>query len=201
MQGCVETLLGLFDPTCLQWATRKAVKARISGPTSASRKRSSSMPTMRACCAWTSSGGGLLIGEGPHHSWCARPRRRASGQSPPTRRGPMAPGGLGSTTPSAGASCPAGRAVGCRDQLPLSRADPCSMPSGGLAAQLLAVGRRADRRAARRPRPQTGGCARTTATGTTGQLVRWTVRMSWVVFSGRGRRALRPFRPSRPIPN
>ena len=79
----------------------------------------------------------------------------------------MSPGGLGSTTPSAGAPSPAGRASGCRDQLPMSRADPCSMPRCGLAAQLLTVEHPADRRAARRPRLQTGGCARTTATGTT----------------------------------
>ena len=41
------------------------------------------------------------------------------------------------------------------------------MPRRGLAAQLLAVGHRADRRTACRPWLQTGGCARTTATGTT----------------------------------
>ena len=50
---------GLFDHTCFQWATAKAGKANSSGPAANSSaawgKRSSSMPTMRACCARTSS--------------------------------------------------------------------------------------------------------------------------------------------------
>ena len=52
----VEALLRVFDQICFQWATGKAVTARMSGPASASSsaacgKRSSSMPTIRACCA------------------------------------------------------------------------------------------------------------------------------------------------------